>query len=135
MHHRAFDVVARRAARALDRRSLLGLLTGTLLAGALQPVAAGLGGGSDHKGGGGGNGGGDKGGGRERQKKRRQDRKDKNFCKKNAQVCRNTVIVYCATSPEWGGTDPVNFALCYNFYDSQCCVPLGQCKPAGYVCI
>ena len=114
-----FDAVARRAARALDRRSLLGLVASSLVAGGFRPVAACKPG---HSCGGGGNGNNHQGGGGGKNKKDKKDKK----CRKQATACIAAVAAYCTAQY---GFDITQNNLC-RLAHHECCGLYRDCKTA-----
>jgi hypothetical protein len=112
MDGRSFDAIVRHAAQAHNRRGLIALLAGAVLATIATRPAMAKGGGVI--------GGGGKGGGGGKKK-----------CKKDAKVCRKLVVKYCAL---YYSDDPFDFAVCYDNYNQLCCIPLGKCQRPASVC-
>lgn len=111
MNEPAFDAFVRRAANALDRRSLLGVLTGAMLTAAVDPLA------TDAK--------------KKKKKKNKKDEKkdDKKqaACLQQAADCRAGSEVYCKNKH---CCDDGARALCLA-QRSNCCDLYAACDESG----
>lgn len=107
MDNRGFDALTRRAAGALHRRAVFGVLTGAVLA-AMSPSHPALA---------------DKGG---------KDTREKKRCRKQARVCLSAVIAYCHDA---FGVDTVLSVICLGAL-LPCCRHYKQCKEGkGDACL
>jgi hypothetical protein len=139
MNDQTFDAFARRAAAQLDRRSLLGLLGGTVLAG-IVPLAAGATFPDEdhHHGDGGHDGKGKKGSGKKgdgKGKKGSGGNNDEKHCKGRARTCRGFFNKYCYESYFCDDTvhadctdeEQFDYVACQNEY-IECCGLYLDCK-------
>ena len=132
-----FDALIRRAV-GLDRRSLLGLVTGALFASALQHAGAcspgqncdgggGGGGGNDDNGGKGG-----KGRGKNGKKKQKKEKREQRGCRERYSTCLTFFANYCSVNY---AQDPDSYNTWLYLYD-ECSWYYRICEKAiGDACI
>jgi hypothetical protein len=123
MHEIRFDMLARRATRVLNRRSLLGLATAATLVIVMSPLPTFGKKDPHHDDSGGHHGGGGNG--------KKMGKNDKN-CQKLAGTCLLQVSDYCAESYPFNQDD---YAICLSLY-GECCRIYKKCKTKeGEQCI